>query len=108
AGLVRGTAVRRAPIVTVSGTTGEGLDELRAALDAELAQTQPRPDLGRPRVPVDRSFAMAGFGTVVTGTLVGGSLRQGAEVIVLPGERRVRIRGLQQHNRPVEEARPGR
>jgi len=107
AGLLRGTSLQRAPIVTVSGTTGEGLDELRAALDAELAQTQPRPDLGRPRLPVDRSFAMAGFGTVVTGTLIGGSLRQGAEVIVLPGERRVRIRGLQQHNRPVEEARPG-
>src|SRR5207245_3015292 len=107
AGLLRGTSLQRAPILTVSGTTGEGLDELRAALDAELAQTQPRPDLGRPRLPVDRSFAMAGFGTVVTGTLVGGSLRQGAEVIFLPGERRVRLRGLQQHNRAVVEARPG-
>ena len=107
AGLIQGTAMQRVPIVAVSGTSGEGLDELRAALDAELAQTQPRPDVGRPRLPVDRSFAMAGFGTVVTGTLVGGALRQGAEVIVMPGERRVRIRGLQQHNRPVEEARPG-
>src|SRR5947208_7756580 len=106
-GLIQGTAMQRVPIVAVSGTSGEGLDELRAALDAELAQTQPRPDVGRPRLPVDRSFAMAGFGTVVTGTLVGGALRQGAEVIVMPGERRVRIRGLQQHNRPVEEARPG-
>src|SRR5438093_117882 len=52
AGLLRGTSLQRAPIVTVSGTTGEGLDELRAALDAELAQTQPRPDLGRPRLLV--------------------------------------------------------
>src|SRR5947207_2937259 len=107
AGLIQGTAMQRVPIVAVSGTSGEGLDELRAALDAELAQTQPRPDVGRPRLPVDRSFAMAGFGTVVTGTLVGGALRQGAEVIVMPGERRVRIRGLQQHTRPVGEERPG-
>jgi selenocysteine-specific elongation factor len=50
---------------------------------------------------------MSGFGTVVTGTLVGGALRQGAELALLPAGRRVRIRGLQQHNRPVEEARPG-
>src|SRR5207244_6744531 len=59
------------------------------------------------RLPVDRSFAMSGFGTVVTGTLVGGALRQGTEVTVLPAGRRVRIRGLQQHNRSVDEARPG-
>ncbi|TMF60893.1 MAG: selenocysteine-specific translation elongation factor [Chloroflexi bacterium] len=107
AGLLRGSSLQGAPIVAVSGTSGDGLDELRMALDAQLGQTTPRPDVGRPRLPVDRSFAMAGFGTVVTGTLVGGALRQGEELVVLPGERRVRIRGLQQHNRPVEEARPG-
>jgi len=107
AGLLSGSSLQGAPIVAVSGTSGDGLDELRTALDAQLAQTTPRPDVGRPRLPVDRSFAMAGFGTVVTGTLVGGALRQGEELVVLPGERRVRIRGLQQHNRPVEEARPG-
>src|SRR5256884_5154498 len=50
---------------------------------------------------------MSGFGTVVTGTLVGGALEQGAELALLPAGRRVRIRGLQQHNRAVEEARPG-
>jgi selenocysteine-specific elongation factor len=107
AALLHGTSMQRAPIVSVSSTTGQGLDQLRAALDGELADAQPRPDVGRPRLPVDRSFAMSGFGTVVTGTLVGGALRQGAEVTVLPAGRRVRIRGLQQHNRPVEEARPG-
>ena len=107
AGLLAGTSLQRAPIVAASSVTGQGLGELRAALDGELANTQARPDLGRPRLPVDRSFAMSGFGTVVTGTLVGGALRQGAEVSVLPAGRRVRIRGLQQHNRPVEEAQPG-
>src|SRR5438128_6380973 len=107
AGLLRETSLSRAPIIAVSSTTGEGLDQLRAALDAELAEATPRPDVGRPRLPVDRSFAMSGFGTVVTGTLVGGALRQGTEVAVLPAGRRVRIRGLQQHNRSVGEARPG-
>src|SRR2546425_9354287 len=105
--LVGGSSLRQAPIVAVSSSTGAGLDELRTALDAELAKTAARPDVGRPRLPVDRSFAMAGFGTVVTGTLVGGALQQGSELALLPTGRRVRIRGLQQHNRPVEEARPG-
>ncbi|OLE38105.1 MAG: selenocysteine-specific translation elongation factor [Actinobacteria bacterium 13_1_20CM_3_68_9] len=105
--VLAGSSLQRVPIVAVSSSTGAGLDELRAALDAELANTAPRPDLGQPRLPVDRAFAMSGFGTVVTGTLVGGVLRQGAELAVLPAGRRVRVRGLQQHNRPVEEARPG-
>src|SRR2546422_880803 len=107
AGLLRGTCLEGAPIVAVSGATGAGLDELRAALDAELAQTTPRPDAGRPRLPVDRSFAMAGFGTVVTGTLVGGALRQGDDLVVLPGERRGRGRGLPPPKRPAGEGRPG-
>jgi selenocysteine-specific elongation factor len=107
AGLLAGTTLQQAPIVAASSVTGEGLTELQAALDGELANTAARPDVGRPRLPVDRSFAMSGFGTVVTGTLVGGALRQGVEVSVLPAGRRVRIRGLQQHNQPVEEARPG-
>ena len=105
--LLAGSSLRRAPIVPVSSTTGAGLNELKRTLDLELDHTMPRPDLGRPRLPVDRAFGMAGFGTVVTGTLVGGVLRQGDEVVILPGERRVRIRGLQQHNQSVEEARPG-
>jgi len=74
--LLAGTSLQRAPIIAVSSSTGAGLDGLRAALDAELARTAQRPDVGRPRLPVDRSFAMSGFGTVVTGTLVGGALRQ--------------------------------
>jgi selenocysteine-specific elongation factor len=107
AGMLGGTSMKAAPIVAASSTTGAGLEEIRQALDAELAKTTPRPDVGRPRLPVDRSFAMSGFGTVVTGTLVGGALRQGAELALLPAGRRVRIRGLQQHNQSVGEARPG-
>lgn len=106
-GLLRPTRLRDKPLVAVSSTTGMGLDELRDALDAELAGAMPRPDLGRPRLPVDRSFAIAGFGTVVTGTLVGGTLRLNDDLVVMPKGRRVRVRGLQQHNRDVPEARPG-
>ena len=105
--MLAASSLKGAPIIPVSSTTGLGLDRLRLALDAELEQTRIRPDLGRPRLPIDRAFGMTGFGTVVTGTLVGGSLRQGDEVVILPADRRVRIRGLQQHNRAVLEARPG-
>ena len=67
-----------------------------------------RPDLGRPRLPVDRAFVMSGFGAVVTGTLIDGGLRVGQEVEIVPGGRRARIRGLQTHRRKIEEASPGR
>src|SRR2546423_10561236 len=105
--LLKGTTLESAPTIAASSVTGEGLDELRAALDRELQQTPQRPDLSRPRLPVDRSFPMSGFGTVVTGTLIAGSLVQGEEVLVLPAGRRARIRGLQQHNVAVERAHPG-
>jgi selenocysteine-specific elongation factor len=107
AGLMRGSSLRQAPIIEVSSTTGKGLDALRATLDAELATAIPRPDQGRPRLPVDRSFPIAGFGTVVTGTLVGGSLHPGMELMVWPAGTRARIRGLQQHNKETEIALPG-
>src|SRR3989475_6354648 len=107
AGVLAGTSLQRAPIVAASSVTGAGLTELRAALDGELANTVARPDVGRPRLPVDRSFAMSGFGTVVTGTLVGGALRQGDDLVVLPGERRGRGPRPPQHKRPGGEAPPG-
>src|SRR5205085_477186 len=64
-------------------------------------------DRGQPRLPVDRVFTLAGFGTVVTGTLLDGSLKLGDEVELLPSRRRSRVRGLQTHNRKVEVAPPG-
>jgi len=101
------TSLRGAPLLPVSSVTGRGLEELKAALDQLLDATPERPDRGRPRLPIDRVFTMSGFGTVVTGTLVDGRLRLGEELEVLPSGRRVRIRGLQQHNRKVEVALPG-
>jgi selenocysteine-specific elongation factor len=105
---VEGTTLAGAPLVACSAVTGEGLDELRGVLDETLASTEARRDAGRPRLPVDRSFTIAGLGTVVTGTLIDGSLAEGQEVEVLPGGARVRVRGLQQHKQQVQRALPGR
>src|SRR5690606_26668406 len=69
---VRGTVMDGAPVVPVSAVTGEGLDDLRAAIDALLDAVPPHNETGRPRLPIDRVFTVAGFGTVVTGTLLGG------------------------------------
>jgi selenocysteine-specific elongation factor len=102
-----GTALQEAPIIPVSARTGAGLDELRAALAAGLAAVEPRPDSGRPRLAIDRVFSLSGFGTVVTGTLLGGSLRAGQSVTVEPAGLPGRVRGLQTHKTQREVAFPG-
>ena len=102
-----GTTFEGCPMAAVSAYTGQGLEELKALLDSMLDSTEARRDLGRPRLPVDRSFTVAGFGTVVTGTLIDGSLSVGQEVqLILSGERG-RVRGLQSHRKKVEQAEPG-
>jgi len=101
------TTLASAAVLPVSAVTGQGLDELKAALDGLLDGAEPRADLGRPRLPIDRVFTMSGFGTIVTGTLVEGTLSVGDELEVVPRGRLVRIRGLQRHNRSVETASPG-
>ena len=103
-----GTVLSNAPIVGVSSVTGAGVDDVRAALSQLVAAVAPPEDVQRPRLWVDRSFSVAGAGTVVTGTLAGGVLRSGDEVTVVPGGRRVRIRGLQQLHVTVQAAEPGR
>jgi selenocysteine-specific elongation factor len=106
--LLAATPLAGAPILRVSSLTGEGIDALRAALAARAAATEARtPRAGPPRLPIDRSFEMRGFGPVVTGTLVGGALETGETVALLPGDRRARIRGLQCHGSAVERAEPG-
>src|SRR5581483_9823143 len=82
-------------------------DDLRSALDDLLAVVPQAPDDGRPRLFVDRSFTIAGAGTVVTGTLAGGTLHAGDEIEIAPRGLRARIRSLQTHRRSVDEARPG-
>jgi selenocysteine-specific elongation factor len=105
--LIATTTIAGAPIVAVSALTGEGLPELLAAIDKQLDSTEPRRDTGRPRLPIDRIFTIAGSGTVVTGTLIDGSLTVGQEVEIVPSGLKSRIRGLQTHKEKIETAAPG-
>jgi selenocysteine-specific elongation factor len=101
---VRGSFLEDAPMVAVSATTGAGLDELRAEL-AKLASAVPEKDASQYfRLPIDRAFAMRGFGTVVTGTLVSGTVRVDQEVELHPARKRVRVRGVQVHGAAVDAA----
>jgi selenocysteine-specific elongation factor len=106
--VVEGTALAGSPLVACSAMTGDGLDELRRVLDERLEATPPKRDIGRPRLPVDRSFTISGFGTVVTGTLIDGAFEAGQEIEIVPGGPKARIRGLQNHRQQVERALPGR
>lgn len=105
--VLTGTVLEHAPIVRVSARSRQGLPELVNILEAVLADTPSKPDLGRPRLPVDRVFTMAGFGTIVTGTLVDGSFRIGDDLEILPSGLHGRIRGLQTHRQKEEQAAPG-
>ena len=94
------------PIVRTSVRTGAGLEELKRTL-AEMCETLPvAPDVGKPRLFVDRVFTVRGTGTVVTGTLTGGQLKQGDNVLLQPQNLRARVRAIQSHNRPLEIALP--
>ncbi|MGH2373418.1 MAG: selenocysteine-specific translation elongation factor, partial [bacterium] len=106
-GLVAGTPLEGAPVIAASAKTGAGLPDLVAALDRLTEQVPERPAGGPVRLPVDRSFVMQGFGTVVTGTLWSGAVRPGDLLTVLPAGRDVRVRGVQVHGDAVSEARAG-
>lgn len=105
--VLQGTVLAEAPVMRVSGHTGQGVPELVRAIAKSLADRPPRPDVGRARLPIDRIFTIAGFGTVVTGTLGDGTMRVGDDVEIMPGNKRGRIRGLQSHGRVTEIAEPG-
>ena len=101
------TSLAEASITTVSALTGDGLPELQQKIDELLDTTQPKQDLGRPRLSVDRIFTMSGSGTVVTGTLIDGELAVGQEVEIVPSGLKSRLRGLQTHKSKIEKATPG-
>ncbi len=105
--LIAPTALSGAPIFAVSSVTKEGLLELVSAIDQVLGSMQPKKDTGRPRLPIDRVFTIAGAGTVVTGTLLDGSLKVGQEVEIVPAGLKSRLRGLQTHKAHIEKATPG-
>ncbi|MFZ2083904.1 MAG: selenocysteine-specific translation elongation factor [Candidatus Sulfotelmatobacter sp.] len=91
-------------ILAVSALTGAGLEELKRAMASAAAEVQPRDSHAIARLPIDRVFTMKGFGTVVTGTLVAGTVRRDDELEVFPTGRRVRVRGLQVHGQTAEAA----
>jgi selenocysteine-specific elongation factor len=101
-----GTGLASAPVIEVSSHTGAGFDELRDALDRMIDEAPPAATDRRPRLFVDRVFTIRGSGTVVTGTLTGGSLEVGGEAELHPSGQRARIRGLQTHKRALARADP--
>jgi len=102
-----GSPLADAPVIPVDAPAGIGLEDLRTALAAMLDELPEPTDRGRPRLWVDRSFAARGSGTVVTGTLAGGTLAVGDELELRPSGRKARIRGLQTHGAAREQVGPG-
>ena len=107
AAAVAGTFLEDAAVVPVSVRTGAGLAELRAALTAAIATVTPRATTGVFRLAIDRVFTKKGFGTIVTGTVLGGEVRLGDELHVIPSGLAARVRGLEVHGAAVEVATAG-
>ncbi|MBV9242168.1 MAG: SelB C-terminal domain-containing protein, partial [Acidobacteria bacterium] len=106
--LVTGSFLETAPMIPVSSKTGDGIDELKEVLVRAAHGTTSREDRFVTFLPVDRSFTMKGFGTVVTGTLNSGEIAEGDELALLPDDIRVRVRGVQSHGQKAEKVGPGR
>jgi selenocysteine-specific elongation factor len=105
--LVAGTFLEGAPVVNISALTGEGIPQLLTTLDKLANEIQGRTSEGLFRLPIDRVFTMRGFGTVVTGTLVSGSVSVGDTVQIIPSVREGKVRGIQVHNEIVQTAKAG-
>ena len=106
--LLAGTSLEDAPVVRTSATRGDGVEALRQSLADASHQAAARTARGGPpRLSVDRSFVMKGFGTVATGTLVGSSLAAGEDVVVLPAGHQARVRGVERHGQKLETIEPG-
>jgi selenocysteine-specific elongation factor len=101
---VAGSFLEGAPVVAVSARTGEGMDELKAALRRMAATVAPKAAEGWLRLPIDRSFSLRGFGTVITGTLISGRVATDQEIEVQPAGKRLRVRTVQVHNRAEAQA----
>lgn len=104
---VAGTFLAKAPCCRVSAVTGAGLEELMTVIREQLAKVPARDASGAVRLPVDRCFSISGFGTVITGTLNSGTIRTGDSLEILPAGMMARVRELQVHDQPVEEAYAG-
>jgi len=104
---VRGTFLENALIVSVSSLTGDGIADLTTALQQECEKAEGRPITGAFRLPIDRVFTLTGFGTVVTGTLVSGTVRIGDQAEIMPMGLQTRVRTIQVHGSNVQHAEAG-
>jgi selenocysteine-specific elongation factor len=95
------------PIVPTSVRSEMGIEKLVDTLATQLAGTEPQRDICKPRLFIDRVFTLRGIGTVVTGTLTGGSLHRGQQIVVFPTNLETRIRSIQSHRHELELAQPG-
>ena len=105
--MLEGTSLEGAPTIAVSAESGDGIEALRAMLTDTVHGLTTRSNGSRPRLFIDRSFSVAGFGAVATGTLDGGEFKVGDEVAILPSGKQARIRGLQSHRSEIDVAHPG-
>jgi len=105
--LVDGSFLENLPVIPVSSQTGEGIEAICDALSQAASSLKTRHNDRVMRLPIDRSFSMKGFGTVVTGTLASGEICEGSELELLPVLQKVRVRGLQTHGKSVTSAHAG-
>ncbi|MDL1955776.1 MAG: selenocysteine-specific translation elongation factor [Candidatus Desulfofervidus auxilii] len=101
---LKGTFLEGAPIVKVSSITGEGIPDLIKTLEKLVTEVEPKPSTGLFRLPIDRVFTIKGFGTVVTGTAIGGSVKIGDTLMIYPSEKKTKARNIQVHNKDVSQA----
>jgi len=104
---LKNTVLFDAPVVKVSTIKNIGIDQIKSAIQDLIPRMKPKKDIGKPRLSIDRVFNIKGSGTVVTGTLIGGTLSQGMEVTIFPSYKKTRLRSLQTYKEKVEKAFPG-
>jgi len=104
---LKNTILFNAPIVKVSTIKNIGIDQIKSAIQDLIPRMKPKRDIGKPRLSIDRVFNIKGSGTVVTGTLIGGTLHRGMAVTIFPSYKKTRIRSLQAYKEKVEKAFPG-
>jgi len=104
---LKGSTLSNAPIMRVSAKDGTNIEELKRGVAKLVSQIDPKRDIGRPRLPIDRVFTVSGSGTVVTGTLVDGSFLQGQKAILYPKNLHTRIRALECYKEKMDSAQPG-
>lgn len=105
--LLEPTRFRDVPTLEVSAETGEGIEALRAALSEALSSADVGPSRGDWYLPIDRAFTIKGYGTVVTGTLARGTVREGDSATILPGDLEARVRGIRRHDEPIAAGEKG-